>query len=167
MNIYLLRHGLAVESGAPGFAHDSSRPLTPKGRRKMCKVVGGMKELKLSFDLILSSPYIRARQTAEIVARRLKLSRKLQLSETLQPDGSFGDLVKLLNGCEPVPDSVLLVGHEPYLSELISLLVAGEKGIRVVMKKGGLCQLSTDKLKHGQCAALDWLLTPRQLAAMA
>jgi len=61
----------------------------------------------------------------------------------------------------------LLVGHEPYLSELISLLVAGDSSLCVVMKKGGLCKLSVETLKHGRCACLEWLLTPKQMALMA
>jgi phosphohistidine phosphatase len=61
----------------------------------------------------------------------------------------------------------MLVGHEPYLSGLISLLVSGDSDCRIVMKKGGLCKLSVGTLKHGRCAALEWLLTPKQLAAMA
>ena len=63
--------------------------------------------------------------------------------------------------------TVLLVGHEPDLSGLISLLVAGDTASAVVMKKGGLCKLSTESLKHGRCAALAWLLTPKQMALMS
>ena len=72
-----------------------------------------------------------------------------------------------MNSLKPSPESVLLVGHEPYLSGLISLLVSGKETFTVTMKKGGLCKLSTDSLHHGRCAALDWLLTPRQMALMA
>jgi len=61
----------------------------------------------------------------------------------------------LLSHLQPPPESVLLVGHEPYLSGLISLLVSGDGSLAVVMKKGGLCKLSTDSLKHGRCAALE------------
>ena len=61
---------------------------------------------------------------------------------------------------------MLLVGHEPYLSGLISLLVSGEATCAVVMKKGGLCKLSIESLKPGRCAALEWLLTPKQMGLM-
>ena len=75
-------------------------------------------------------------------------------------------LVELLNHLQPTPESVLLVGHEPYLSGLISLLVSGEGTLSVVMKKAGLCKLTTESLKHGRCASLEWLLTPKQMALM-
>ena len=68
MNLYILRHGIAVEHGAPGYAKDADRPLTPEGERKLGQIAEAMKALELTFDLILSSPYLRARQTAEIVA---------------------------------------------------------------------------------------------------
>jgi phosphohistidine phosphatase SixA len=62
---------------------------------------------------------------------------------------------------------VLLVGHEPYLSGLVSLLASGGATLTVVMKKGGLCKLTTGSLIHGRCATLEWLLTPKQMALMA
>jgi phosphohistidine phosphatase SixA len=68
MNLFLLRHAIAVEPGALSGASDAARPLSPEGKEKMRKIARGMKALDLSFDLILSSPYVRARETAEIVA---------------------------------------------------------------------------------------------------
>src|SRR5579862_6482554 len=119
MNIFILRHGLAVEAGACGFTKDSERPLTPKGRRKLRKIGRTMRKLELSFDCILSSPYMRARQTAEIIADRLGLGKKLELSEELTPGGSYRKLIDEIKQRDPQPDDLLLVGHEPYLSELI------------------------------------------------
>ena len=167
MNLYLLRHGIAVEPGSPGFAKDADRPLIPEGERKLFQITEAMEALDLAFDLILSSPYLRARQTAEIVAEALDARKKLEFSDSLVPGGSPRKLVELLNRLQPIPESVLLVGHEPYLSGLISLLVSGDATVAVVMKKGGLCKLSVESLKHGRCAALEWLLTPKQMALMA
>ena len=167
MKLYVLRHGIAVEPGTPGYATDADRPLTPEGERKLRQIAKAMEALELSFDLILSSPYLRARQTAEIVAEVLKARKKLELSDCLMPGGSTKKLVELLKGLHPCPESVLLVGHEPYLSGLISLLVSGREAFAVIMKKGGLCKLSTESLAHGRCAALEWLLTPKQMALMA
>ena len=166
MNLYILRHGIAVDPAAHGFAKDADRPLTPEGKRKLGQIAGAMEALELSFDLILSSPYLRARQTAEIIAEALKARKWLELSDSLTPGGSARKLVDLLNHLQPPPESVLLVGHEPYLSGLISLLVAGDASFAVLMKKGGLCKLSTDSLKPGRCATLEWLLTPKQMALM-
>ena len=167
MNLYILRHGIAVEPGTPGYMKDADRPLTPEGERKLRRIAEAVEALDLSFDLILSSPYLRARQTAEIVAEGLKARKRLELSDSLTPGGSPKKLVELLNHLQPSAGSVLLVGHEPYLSGLISLLVSGDASFAVVMKKGGLCKLSTESLKPGRCATLEWLLTPKQMALMS
>jgi len=163
MNLYILRHGIAVEHGDPGYLNDADRPLTPKGERKVRAIAEAMDALDLSFDLILTSPYPRARQTAEIVAKVLKASEQLHLSDDLTPAGSTEQLIQTINGHETQPEDVLLVGHEPYLSDLISLLVAGDMRFPVVLKKGGFAKLITDSLKHGSCATLAWLLTPKQM----
>jgi phosphohistidine phosphatase len=167
MNLYLLRHGLAADLDTSGLTKDSERPLTEKGERKLWKIADGMKALELSFDLILSSPYLRARQTAEIIAEALHARKKIEFSEALTPAGSAKKLIELLKNITPEPDNILLVGHEPHLSEFISLLVSGKSGFWVVMKKGGLCNLSVEALSYGRCAALEWLLTPAQIALMA
>src|SRR5882672_671424 len=125
MNLFLLRHGIAVERGTPGCEKDAERPLTPKGERRLSQIADAMDAMGLKFDLILSSPYVRARQTAEIVADALGLKKKLEFSESLTPDGDARSLIGVLNKLEPKPASVLLVGHEPFLSDLISTLTSG------------------------------------------
>src|SRR5262249_23083469 len=97
MNLYLLRHGLAAELGTHGLPRDAERPLTEKGERKLWRIAEGIGALELSFDLILSSPYLRARQTAEIIAKALHASRKIELSESLTPTGSAKELIEQLN----------------------------------------------------------------------
>ena len=167
MNIFLLRHGLAVEPESVGIAKDSERPLTPKGERKLWKIAQAIAALELSFDWVLASPYVRARQTAEIVAEALGLGNEIQLTESLVPAGSMKKLIELMNHRKPAPANVLLVGHEPYLSDLISVLISGGTDLEVTMKKGGFCKLSTASLEHGRCAVLEWLLTPKHLCLMA
>lgn len=167
MNLYLLRHGIATDPGMPGVGKDAERPLTSEGEHKLRKSVGAFRELDLCFDLILSSPYLRARRTAEIVAEALRARKQLEFSDTLAPSGSAKKLIDVLKHRAPPAEEVLLVGHEPYLSELISLLVSGVAGTSITMKKGGLCKLAAPSLQYGRCATLEWLLTPRQLALMA
>ena len=166
MNLFILRHGIAADLDTLGLANDADRPLTPEGERKVSQIAEAMGKLELSFDLILSSPHLRARRTAEIVAERLGAGKNPELSDLLTPGGSTKRLVELLKCAQPSPKSVLLVGHEPYLSELISLLVAGKETFGVVLKKGGLGKLTIESLKHGRCAALQWLLTPKQMLLM-
>jgi len=163
MNVFLLRHGIAAD---PGSRNDSERPLTSEGRLKLLKVARGLRNLEVSFDIILSSPYSRARDTARLIAKCLNC-RQLMMEPGLVPGGSARATIRRVNALKPQPENVLLVGHEPDLSRLISLLTAGHSGIQMTMKKGGVCKLSVETLKHGRCARLEWLLTPKQLALMA
>jgi phosphohistidine phosphatase len=165
MNLYILRHGLAVERGTPGYKKDSDRPLTAKGKRRMWQIAEAIEAMELNFDMILSSPFLRARQTAEIVAETFELRKKLALTEALTPDGNPKLLVEQLNKLK-VKD-ILLVGHEPYLSQLIGLLVSGNTNIALDFKKSGLGKLEAETLRCGRCAMLAWLLTPRQMMLMA
>lgn len=160
MELYILRHAIAVERGTPGY-RDSDRPLTPDGEKKMIRAARGMKAIGLSFDLILTSPYQRAKHTAEIVAQAFDAPDKLIITTALMPTGDPGELVAQLN--RHTADSILLVGHEPYLSSFISTLLVGDERLPLTLKKGGLCKLTVNTLKYGRCAMLQWLLTPRQL----
>jgi phosphohistidine phosphatase len=166
MNIYVLRHGIAAEPGATGIKADAERPLIPKGEQRLREAAAAMQKMGLSFDAIISSPYLRAKQTAEIVARILKLEKKLAISNDLIPGGNPQALIRQLNGLKPAPENVLLVGHEPYLSRLIALLASGDTTATIEMKKGGLCKLEAEELEHGHCATLAWLLTPKQMELM-
>ncbi len=165
MNLYILRHGIAFEPGEHGITRDSERPLTSKGKEKIAGIADAMEALELSYDVILSSAYVRARQTAEIVAEALHRGKKVEFTEHLVPPGNARKLTELLNHAGA--ENVLLVGHEPFLSGLISLLVSGDAGFSVEMKKGGLAKLCTDSLRPGRCATLEWLLTPKQMLLMA
>ncbi len=163
MNLYILRHGLAAERVAGDSAHDVDRPLTAKGRARVQGIAAAMQALGLSFDLILSSPYRRARQTAEIVADKFKSCGKLHYSAALTPEGDLKSLLAELSRIKPAPENVLLTGHEPGLSALISTLVFGDGRGSVLLKKGGLCKVSLSSFRPGPGATLEWLLTPRQL----
>jgi phosphohistidine phosphatase len=166
MNLYLLRHGLAVERGTPGFENDAKRPLTPKGRRQLRTAAAAMKKMNLDLDLILSSPLLRAKQTAEVVAAELKLKKRLVFADGLQPGGSVKELFRQLNDLMPAPENILLIGHEPDLSRLISLLTTGRENLAMDFKKGGLAKLEAEELRPVQCATLAWLLMPKQMKLM-
>jgi phosphohistidine phosphatase len=166
MELYILRHGIAADRGSKEYASDSQRPLTPDGVKKLTRIVSAMKSLDLSFDLILSSPYVRARQTAEVVAEGLGLKRVLELSAVLEPGADLETLIADLASRKKNVDRVLLVGHEPMLSSLISLLLSGEEDLEITLKKGGLCKLAIRTISPGRCATLEWLLTPKHLGAI-
>ena len=166
MNLFLLRHGLAVERDEFDFARDKLRPLTAKGKNQMRQVSAAMRVQELKFDLIFSSPLVRARQTAEIVAADLKLKQRLSLADELKPGGQTNKLIQTIVRLKPAPENVLLVGHEPDLSELISWLVTGRAGAGFVLKKGGLAKLEIENLNFEKCARLAWLITPAQMKWM-
>ena len=167
MNLYVLRHGIAVEAGTPEYPQDSERPLVPKGRRQLRQIAGAMASMDLRFDRVLSSPFLRAIQTAEIIAESLKLDERIRISDELTPDGQPTVLIRQMNELQPVPEDILLVGHQPNLSRLIGLLTAGNTEMVIDLKKGGLCKLEAESLRAGRCAMLAWLLTPRQMKWMA
>ena len=166
MKIYLIRHSNAVDHGTPGYEDDSSRPLTENGRDKMKKIASALKGLGLKPDLIVSSPYIRARQTAEILAKVLKYKQELSFSEALVPMGNADNIIGEINEKYNV-DELVLVGHEPCLSVLIGTLVAGNPEFAINIKNGGICCLSSDDLHTERKAVLEWLLTPKILSELA
>jgi len=167
MDVFLLRHGIAEEPAARSGRPDSGRRLTDKGIQRVRQIARAMQELELEFDLILASPFPRARETAEIVAAVLHFEDRLQLTGHLAIPPSSSKLLGQINGTQPLPKSVLLVGHEPHLSGLASLLLAGTPSVELILKKGGLCKLEVSGLQAARCASLAWLLTPRQMLLMS
>ena len=167
MNLFILRHGIAVERDPSSFPDDSKRPLTLKGEDRIRLVCDAIREMDISFDQILSSPFLRARQTADIVASELNLRTVLGFRDELKPGADFKALIRRINLLRPAPENILLVGHEPDLSLLISQLISGQSETLVDLKKGGLAKLEIkERLRPARCATLNWLLTPKQMALM-
>lgn len=160
MDIYILRHAIAEERDSDKYPDDSLRPLTARGRKRMRRIAEGLAAAGLWFDVIYTSPFVRARQTADIVATAFRARKKLHETRTLATDGDPEELISLVNALKGRADSILLVGHEPYLSDLISVLVTGDSSFTLSMKKGGLCKLLADTLKYEKCASLEFLLPP-------
>ena len=160
MDLYLLRHGDAAE---PGMTRDAERPLTEAGTKKIKKIANGMRSMNLSFDSIITSPYRRAKETAEIVCEVLECVSLISMSPNLVPDGEPAAILKELNEDYSRRKKILLVGHEPNLSALISVLISGRHDVSMKLKKGGLCKLFADTLRFGKCATLEWLVGPSQI----
>ncbi|HEY4002067.1 MAG TPA: phosphohistidine phosphatase SixA [Candidatus Xenobia bacterium] len=165
MDLYILRHGIAVDHGTPGY-EESERPLTPEGRTKLKKVVRGLKTLEVEPGVVVSSPLVRARQTAEMVVEGLGLKRHVAFTDLLTPDGPYSELLQWLDRQHGQEDSVMLVGHEPHLSGLVSFLLTGDGRARLELKKAGLCRLQVEDLQGAHTATLCWLLTPRQMGLL-
>jgi phosphohistidine phosphatase len=166
MKLYLLRHAIAAERDPDKYPDDALRPLTAAGSKKMIKVADALDQMGLQVNLILTSPFLRARQTAEIARKRLHLKKeRLLLIDALAPAGDPGNLIAEIQA-KYVVDNLLLVGHEPDLSNLVSLLLSGDTTIPITMKKAGICCLSVEELVAGKCAGLEWLINPGQRDAL-
>ena len=163
MDLYVLRHGLAEDRGSAEYSNDGERPLTAKGVRRMVRQVRGLRSMGLSIDVIISSPLLRAAQTAEIVHEGLQVPGRLVTSNALAPGGSSSQLVSHLVTGYSSTDDVMVVGHEPYLSSLISVLTTGDPEPVVRLRKGGLCKLRLPAPRYSRCGWIEWSMTPRQM----
>lgn len=164
IDLFLLRHGVAEERVAA--RSDQARALTSDGIEKMRRIARGMKILKLSFDRILTSPLVRARQTAEIVCEFLQAKGKLDTVTELSSGADPEFLFELLRGRYGRSKSLLLVGHEPDLSEFASRVLIGSPSIPIHFKKGGLCLLTVAPPIADGHGLLEWHLAPGQLARL-
>src|SRR3954447_18218434 len=117
--LYLLRHGVAVPHGTPGIP-DDQRPLTPEGEKHVKQVARGLRRLDLGLERIVTSPLPRAKKTAEITADVLGISELLETADALRADR---DARSIRDWVLTRPEAILmLVGHDPSLSELIGLM---------------------------------------------
>jgi len=156
MKLYFLRHGLADWPNWDA-ARDNERPSTDEGIKKMQAEAKTIERLDLGLDVILSSPYTRARQTAQAVADQLGL--KVIDEDQLTPGFDVDRLRDVLRRY-PNAESIILVGHEPSFSATISQLIGGGQ---IVMKKGSLARVDVDSIDSPR-GELVWLLTPKLLA---
>lgn len=163
MNLYIMRHGEAENIGAE-YPSDGVRPLTVNGRKRLELSTKGMSASGVAVDKVISSPLVRARQTAEIVHEGLAVVTNLEFSDAL-PTGDIDGIVQVVHAAAGY-ENVMLVGHEPTLTGLISVLLSGTLDTSIDMQPGGLCMLTLDAIVVGQCATLRWFLVPQQLVAL-
>ena len=160
MNLYILRHADADKRDEEKFPDDNLRPLVKKGKKKSEKIAKFLKKRKVKVSLILTSPALRSLEVAKLIRKDLKLPKaQLVKLDCLLPGGSNAELIAEIKDKYTV-DSLLIVGHDPNLSLLISHLVTGTPDLPLDLKKGGLCKLAIDELTDGKCATLEMLLTP-------
>jgi phosphohistidine phosphatase len=162
--LYVVRHGIAVEPGTSGVAEDD-RPLTPKGRMRMRQIACALRRLELDLDRIVTSPLARARATAEIVAEELGLVDLLENSDVLQVGTAAATIKRWLR--QRSEDRMMIVGHNPTLSELVSLLVLGSEQPRICdLKKGGIAALTRTAATKDLYDVL-WIATPGVIRRLA
>jgi phosphohistidine phosphatase len=167
LQIYLLRHAIASPRSPERRTDDRLRPLTAEGKRKMRSASQGMKFLGLTFDLVLSSPLVRCKQTAGIVAARFRPRPRLRYLSSLAPGSAPADLIQHVAQL-PASTAVLLVGHEPGLSSFAGLLLAGPGAEPAFgFKKGGLCRIDFPGTPQPGAGRLIYHLTPRILRRLS
>jgi phosphohistidine phosphatase len=170
VQLYILRHGEAGKRMAGSSSgKDSERALTVAGRQEVEEVVEALFELGLEPDFIATSPLRRARQTADVVAKRLKVKKaSLEEWDELKPEGRLADLYKKLSQFKPGSE-IIIVGHEPQLSTAIAEVVFGKAAAapgKIVLKKAGLAKVSITSFQPSVQGELRWLLAPKHMKRM-
>ncbi len=165
MRLYLLRHGAAEDKLGKS---DAARALTKEGREDIAAVAVAVAPLLKRPLRIITSPYLRAEQTAEVFREVARAEEKLRLTEAMLPEGAWGalkpELEKLV---EEGVHSVVAVGHNPSISQMCGMIVGGSDGVRIQMKKGAIACFEVDTLHGRPAGELRWLLTPRTVRSMA
>ncbi len=161
MEIYLLRHGDATDRQDGGYTRDEERPLTEAGREEARVAAEALRGLGGAIDLVLTSPLLRAEQTATIAADLLRPAQGLARCAPLAPGGDPEAVVAALVAAAPA--SALLVGHMPDLGELAGWLVWGLPDAALALRTGGLCRITARPGPGAGNGDLRWLLPPRLL----
>jgi phosphohistidine phosphatase len=166
MKLLVVRHGEAEDKDkfARTGKSDDLRPLTPAGKREMRDVAGGIREIVSAIDALLTSPLVRAMQTAAIVGE--EYDRDPVKVEWLRPEAPYEDFARWAQSSRE-KQTVAIVGHEPHLSGLVSWLLAGAEDSFVELKKGAACLLEIEEENAGPSSAmLVWSMAPKHLRAI-
>ena len=159
LELYLIRHGVAAERGED-FPDDSKRPLTGSGMSKLRKEAKALNALEVGFDLIITSPLVRTKQTAEIISETLNGKPPVTTSDSLAPAGTPAAVMQEL-ARHMRKARIALVGHEPNLGELAARLIGARSPIE--FKKGAICRIDFEVMPPKSLGQLQWFLTPRML----
>jgi phosphohistidine phosphatase len=163
MILYIVRHGIAVDRTDPKSPPEPERPLTAKGVQKTRAAALGLKEYGVKPDVLITSPYVRAAQTAEIFAEALGFpTAKIRVTDALKPPANPADFVKELSRTKA--KEVMCFGHAPHLDQLISQLV-GARGVFTELKKAGVAALEHTGT-HSAWRLL-WIVPPKVLRQLA
>jgi phosphohistidine phosphatase len=165
MDLILMRHGRAEErlEFAKNNKDDARRPLTEEGRKRLSRSLPGLQQLVTKIDLVVTSPLLRARQTAELVVE--KIPAPLQEISTLAPGGDFQEITRWLG--RQKAGVMLLVGHEPDLGALASWYLTGSEESFITLKKGGVVVLRFSGKPAPATGSLQMLLSSAQLRQLA
>ena len=163
MRVYLLRHAIAAERGSAAYV-DDDRPLTEEGKDKMSKAAKGLASIVDDIDVILTSPLIRAHDTARIAARAMRAESKVQICKELSSGSSVKHLMTYLSKFRGLT-SIMLVGHQPDLGFIASMLLGSDSSV-IEFKKGSACCIEISTLPPRSKGTLIWHLQPKHLRAL-
>jgi phosphohistidine phosphatase len=160
--LYLIRHGIAEERGE-AWPDDAKRPLTEEGIARLRKSARGLTRLGVAFDVILTSPLVRTRQTADAVASAFEVRPHIVAAESLAPGGTYQAVLAELEK-HARRSRIALVGHEPGIGELASRLSGSRHPLE--FKKGAACRIDVDTLPPTGPGTLRWFLTSRIMRSL-
>jgi phosphohistidine phosphatase len=161
--LYLIRHAIAEQRGDE-WPDDSKRPLTERGISRMRKSARGLDLLGVAFDVLLTSPLTRTKQTAEVVASAFEPKPPIVAVESLAPGGNPQNVLADIEK-QGKRTKVGLVGHEPGIGELAAKLAGLRRPLE--FKKGAVCRIDVETLSASGNGSLRWFATPRMLRALA
>jgi len=159
---YLVRHAIAAERG-DDWPDDDVRPLTHAGTARMRRAVAGMRELDMKVDVVLTSPLVRAVETAELLVAGLRPAPVLQVLAPLAPGNSPAKAADALASIS-AELGIAVIGHEPGLGELAAWLIGARTPL--AFKKGGVCRIDFEGSPTARAGRLVWFATPKMLRAM-
>lgn len=167
MKLLVVRHGAAMdqEEFARTGESDDARPLTEEGKAEMTSVAAGLRAEIDNLDVLATSPLVRARQTAEIIADAYGMKAP-EIADSLVPGVPFDEFE---TWCSDLGEkkAIAIVGHEPHLGALVTWLLTGRSESRIRLKKGGACLVEFESEARRDSGTLNWLLTPRQLSKVS
>lgn len=164
MDVYLVRHAIAHERNRARWPNDAARPLTSAGKHRFRRAARGLAKLLPKTALVLTSPYVRARDTATILVRAAGLAKPIEAPQLASGAPARKAFELLRSGKRR---AVVLVGHEPNLSTLLSVALADDRArLKIEFKKGGAACLRFDEPIEPGRATLVWMLPPRVLRSL-
>lgn len=165
MRVVLFRHGIAHDRADPECPADPERALTEEGRKKTRRAAKGLGLMGCRPTRILTSPYVRARETSDALAEVLGLKGEHIVTDALLPNAPAYAIFHALHAFAAVDEEILCVGHSPHLDRALALSITGDRVPVTSLKKAGAALLELDELPrpHGE---LVWLVPPKVLVEL-
>lgn len=158
VKLFLVRHGIAVDRIGSDIRSDFDRYLTPEGFKECEQVAAGLARLGVKPEIFITSPLVRAKQTADVFSAGLTKSSspRLEICRALAPGGKFSEI---LAAVPKDVEQVMFFGHEPDMSNFAQHLLASD--VEIPFKKSAVCRIDVDKIPPEDAGVLKWFITPK------